>query len=262
MGDTIVKGIRDLTLWIGTVTVLPGEMGVRDAVRSTAKKNFKRHRSSSSDGSDVEEQAPGFLGETERRASVSSASKSNNIKKWNKNNPESAGQRAAGENAKLRKLDGERRRDEVPRGQRHYHTILIREIGELHGDLRSSPPRKYGYEEWAWYLRLLGRDEADAEGHPKASGRAGGDGNENENGQDDSKNNRGSEIANRRNEEAETREWNWSWMDQRSPLMGEKEEAEWILERLTRKLEEELEELRREEERESERKDEDKWIGQ
>jgi potassium channel subfamily K len=38
MGDTIVKGVRDLTLWIGTVTVLPGERGVRSSAKMTIQR--------------------------------------------------------------------------------------------------------------------------------------------------------------------------------------------------------------------------------
>ncbi len=38
MGDTIVKGIRDLTLWIGTITVLPGEQGLMASMKQTVKK--------------------------------------------------------------------------------------------------------------------------------------------------------------------------------------------------------------------------------
>ena len=45
----------------------------------------------------------------------------------------------------------------------------------------------------------------------------------------------------------ETERLEWSWMGNRSPLMGGKGEAEWVLERLMRRLETELEELRREE---------------
>ena len=33
MGDTIVKWFSDLTIWIGSLTVLPGESGFRSSVR-------------------------------------------------------------------------------------------------------------------------------------------------------------------------------------------------------------------------------------
>jgi potassium channel subfamily K len=38
MGDTIVKGIRDLTLWIGTVTVLPSEHGIRASFKLSLRR--------------------------------------------------------------------------------------------------------------------------------------------------------------------------------------------------------------------------------
>lgn len=38
MGDTIVKGIRDFTLWIGTMTILPSEHGVRKSIKLTMKR--------------------------------------------------------------------------------------------------------------------------------------------------------------------------------------------------------------------------------
>jgi hypothetical protein len=47
--------------------------------------------------------------------------------------------------------------------------------------------------------------------------------------------------------EADGRIEKWSWVGERSPLMGGKEEAGWVLERLVRTLEWELEDSRREE---------------
>jgi potassium channel subfamily K, other eukaryote len=38
MGDTIVKGFRDFTLWVGIVTVLPSEHGVRASMKLTIMK--------------------------------------------------------------------------------------------------------------------------------------------------------------------------------------------------------------------------------
>ena len=38
MGDTVIKGIRDATIWLGALTVLPGEDSARRKVRAVAKK--------------------------------------------------------------------------------------------------------------------------------------------------------------------------------------------------------------------------------
>ena len=33
MGDTVIKAFRDLTIWVGSLTVLPGEHGVSSTLR-------------------------------------------------------------------------------------------------------------------------------------------------------------------------------------------------------------------------------------
>jgi potassium channel subfamily K len=38
MGDTIVKVIKDFTLWIGDITILPGEQGVRFVIKYGVQK--------------------------------------------------------------------------------------------------------------------------------------------------------------------------------------------------------------------------------
>ncbi|KAK0743793.1 potassium channel [Schizothecium vesticola] len=117
---------------------------------------------------------------------------------------------------------------DIPSNPVDYHITLVEEIGRVMQHLKSKPPRKYTFSEWAWYLRLVGEDEGDAEKHstpkhihrtlhkkrtPEDKGKAG----------DDS----------------------WSWVGAKSPLMGSMEEAEWILERLTGRLTEELKGVRR-----------------
>jgi potassium channel subfamily K len=225
MGDTIVKGIRDLTLWIGNFTVLPGEQGIKTAL----KQNIYKATRGRAFNSDIREQPMGILGETDRPG--------NNEKEdaqAHKNDPEGAAQRAAGHAAERETADAERAghsndEDAIPKSKRHYHCILIKEIGKVMRHLDSSPPRKYTFDEWAWYLKLIGEDESNAETHRKAPRKPKAD---------------GEGLASATDGEAKTK---WSWVGNRSPLMGNKEEAEWVLERLTKKLEEELEEIRKEE---------------
>lgn len=121
---------------------------------------------------------------------------------------------------------------DIPSNPVDYHITLVEEIGRVIQHLKSKPPRKYTFTEWAWYLRLVGEDEGDAEKHstprhihrtlykkqpppPPEEKRKDGD--------DDS----------------------WSWVGKKSPLMGSMEEAEWILERLTGRLTEELKGVKR-----------------
>ena len=95
-------------------------------------------------------------------------------------------------------------------------------------DINASPPRQYTYEEWNYYLRLLGQDEQDASRHRKPK------------------------IHHSRNKDSspdlgtadEGDNNSWSWLGIRSPLMGSKTEAEWLLQRLTATLEKEMGKMR------------------
>ncbi|KAG9247134.1 potassium channel-like protein [Calycina marina] len=221
MGDTIVKGVKDLTLWVGSLTVLPGEGGLRTSLKQSFNK-FSGGRLLNSE--------PGFLGETEHGNGNVGATEG-------KDNPESARQKARADRAKTEKREAEERgkttSDRLPESKPHYHHLLIKEIGEVMKHLNSSPPRKYTFDEWAWYLKLIGEDENSALTHRKALRKP---------------KQHGEGIGGamgRMGERDSGKKEEWSWMGNRSPLMGEREEAEWILERLIGMLENELEDVRR-----------------
>lgn len=78
---------------------------------------------------------------------------------------------------------------------------LAREIRELLPRLSACKNRKYTYEEWTKYIHLLNHDASKKHHLSTAS---------------------------------------WSWLDDDSPLFRDKNETEWILERLSERLEEEL----------------------
>jgi potassium channel subfamily K len=165
MGDTIVKGIRDLTLWIGNFTVLPGEQGVKATLKESANK-LTRGRFFDDE---IQEQPPGMLGESKRRGNETD--EDGDEDHHPKNDPESAAQRVAGDNAKSETVRAKKQGeggDEIPKSKRHYHVVLIKEIGKVMKHLNSSPPRKYTFDEWAWYLKLIGEDENSADTHRAA----------------------------------------------------------------------------------------------
>ncbi|KAM3069714.1 hypothetical protein ACMFMG_010424 [Clarireedia jacksonii] len=224
MGDTIIKGVRDLTLYIGNSTILPGEKGVKEEIKGLINKITMGKMF---DPDDIQKQAPGFLGASDRRGEDGNKTG----QERSKNDPESAAQNAASERAQLETREAARQakgNDQLPKNRHEYHVILIKEITKVTKHLNSSPPRKYTFDEWAWYLKLIGEDESDADKHRKALRKP-----EMELG--------GANGAVRHKKGKE-----WSWIGTRSPLMGHKEESEWVLERLAHKLEQELELLRRE----------------
>jgi potassium channel subfamily K len=128
---------------------------------------------------------------------------------------------------------------DIPSNKADYHLTLVEEIGRVMQHLKRTPPRKYTFPEWAWYLRLIGEDEGNAdthhEVHPKVH--KGVRHRLHKTGQN------GEELQEERGGDVERvlhHPDSWSWVGSRSPLMGSKEEAEWILEKLTAKLTGEL----------------------
>ena len=220
MGDTVVKGVRDLTIWLGEFTVLPGEAGARERIKNLATQTTggKVFRGAS----DVEE-PPGFL----------SGGKDNDEEKAHH-----GGARAAANDA----LAGENMKEELSAAQKakahgdilgenihFYHYLLIKEFRNVMKHLDESPPRQYTYDEWAWFLKLMGEDEGSHASHrapPVKVNNASPD--------------KEPDIAQGPRDDREGELRQWSWLGNRSPLMGETEEAEWVLERLSMTLEKEL----------------------
>ncbi|TVY23310.1 Outward-rectifier potassium channel [Lachnellula hyalina] len=231
MGDTIVKEIRDLTLWVANITILPGEKGIRVTLKEGAKQLTLGRFFNSKDNIFA---PPGILGEGRRSISSEDGDQ--------KDDPESAAQRVAGDKAKKEERSADNRAkedDKLPDAKVDYHLLLTKEIGKVLKHLHSSPPRKYTFEEWAWYLKLVGEDEGSTGSHRKPTLRAKGQGRD-----------LGTGVGQRGGREDDMKDGRiekWSWVGQRSPLMGGKEEAEWVLERLVRTLEWELEDCRRDE---------------
>lgn len=224
MGDTIIKGIRDFTLWIGNSTILPGEKGVRHSLKETTNKlTFGKLFG-------VSELSPGMDG-----ASAPHDDKTATDRGASKNDPEPVAQRVEGNREDIETERAKKQGEENGKllKNRHYHCLLIKEIGKVMQHLHSSPPRKYTFDEWAWYLKLLGEDESEAENHRMAvriPERVGDD-----------------ELGGAKGEKREDKGQKWSWLGHRSPLMGNKEESKWVLERLQRTLERELDDARRKE---------------
>lgn len=292
-GDTIVRGVRDFTDQVATVTILPGERGF--------KKDFKKMMRMLSFGKlfeeEIEEAPPGFLGESQR-IHYSSEDEDDDVqgeleRDENELEAEGAAPEAAAARKERESLDEgvHSRRVEantasetqkpftrqiafdehtgsnpakksqsrpsmadpnnspqlkfsratsvprtslpqVPSNKADYHVTLAEEIGRVTQHLKSNPPRRYTFPEWAWYLRLIGEDEGDADKHHKAHPHT------------HEKSHLLHKLKKPKDEDKGTVEMHhadsWSWVGTKSPLMGSKEEAEWILEKLTEKLTEEL----------------------
>lgn len=127
-----------------------------------------------------------------------------------------------------------RRGDVVAENIHHHQYLLMRELREMFKWVNASPAKEFDYDEWVYFLKLL--DEDKSVEHMKR-------------------------INNGKSQSEEKEEMKWSWISHRSPLLGDKSEAEWLLEALAEKLERELrklsDEYRQREERESNDKSDD-----
>ena len=195
MGDTVVKAISDLTLYLGEFTVLPGDAPVRDrvkqfAVRSTGGRLFQ---------DTGEFQEPPGLG------------RKNDAEKGTAGGPGAAatdflaGQVEDEELKEAREAGS--RGDKLGEDIHTYHYLLVKEFRNVMKHLNESPPRKYSYEEWAWFLKLMGEDEAHSASHRRAPVKV----------KNDTDAKPDMQQAQTDDEEGGMRQW--SWLGNRSPLV-------------------------------------------
>jgi potassium channel subfamily K, other eukaryote len=240
MGDTVVKVIKDFTIYIGEITVLPSDEGgfsdrLKFGVHKLTGGRFGSKEVEEA-AKDVKEKPPGMTNMPEGEDGTQRSGKKQDVEAMQNiardfENAEKEGEEKA-----------RQRGDKVGEDEHHYRHILISEIKKMYSYVNAEPPKKFSYDEWAYFLRLLGEDEHDQRYHRRAPIKvdersALKEDAEKENsstGSDDDN------AANGQEEEDEQAFREWSWLGNRSPLMGDKDEAEWILERMFAVLERDL----------------------
>ena len=245
MGDTVVKGVRDATIWLGELTVLPGEGSTLQKVKKGAKMVKKGNLPNGMKLADstVEEPPGGIFLAEGNRAFHSGGEREGAARHGQEQAADRLGKDFEAEEldeASLAREDG----DQLGADVHLYHYLLVKEIRNVMKDVADDPEKKYSYHEWAWFLRLLGEDENDPKFHrtPSVKGeeqeiQAGAGLEASEAGKASPE---GSEDKTLLHTSKTDKSTPWSWVGIRSPLLGEEEEAEWILERLSEKLESEL----------------------
>ncbi|KAL8935435.1 MAG: hypothetical protein Q9216_005427 [Gyalolechia sp. 2 TL-2023] len=220
MGDTVVKAVRDVTDYLGEFTLLPGESSTKQRAKQLVTSLTSRFGKDTETGDATTDEQPGLIGEKEGPDSKGA------------NRRNTATDRLAGgiENEELQKAgEAERRGDEVSKDVHEYHYQLIREFRNVLGHLNETPPRRYTYEEWAWFLKLMGEDEDNQRSHRKAPINV-----------RSSSHKKGQADIQQGPTHDKKQQRQWSWLGNRSPLMGEVDEPEWVLKRLSMTLEKEM----------------------
>ncbi|KAH7160540.1 hypothetical protein B0J13DRAFT_494199 [Dactylonectria estremocensis] len=232
--DTMVKFIRDGTLRLGNVTILPGDEGFVSNMKhiiskTTFGKAFPGHLGSASP-----ELAESSKSTDERLAEIMTASDEHTLQDDDRgplsisvvhqripksHYPQPIRTPSAFTSKVRRSLSHLRNpHDELPTDN-NLHLLLISEIRVIATHLKKPEPHRYTFDQWAWYLKLIGEDERSAKTHGMV---------------------KAEEKRRDPNDGDSINELTWSWVGDRSPLMGSKEESEWILDKLIDRLRESL----------------------
>lgn len=250
MGDTVVKIIKDLTIYLGELTILPSdESSVRESLRyGLAKISGGRvgKQGVIKGDSDVKEKPPGLANLP-----------NDDLQRSTKQSDLEAAQLVPDDWRTVEKKDEQ---EEMPReakappaeGHEHRH-LLISEIKKMYAHVNTTPPKQFTYDEWAYFLRLLGEDEHDHHYHRRApikvskahttSGATRSDSSTTSASAAVAHPDQGDPSSHGPATERKSIK-EWSWLGNRSPLMDEMDEAEWILKRLFAVLERELRKLK------------------
>ena len=280
MGDTVIKGIRDLTIWLGAFTVLPGDESVRDKLKVTAKRatsgkngrqsgksnmedakasvedakaSMDEKKQGSDENDEPSEEPPGGIFFANQNRDVEKGHE----KKQPQHTPSTATTRAsdrlggAFEREELDEAkDAGAHGDRLTQDTHLYHYLLMKEIRKVMKDVGEDPPKKYGYADWAYFMRLLGEDERDPRFHRKppmspptspptttepGSGGSARPAEAHEGSAEGASGDREDDTA-----QSAAPSTGWSWVGEKSPLMGADTEPEWVLERLSERLEGQL----------------------
>ena len=272
MGDTVVKVIKDLTIWLGEITVLPSDQGgVVDRLKHGAAKatngrlmsnwvKMTEENSTSANREEVDEDFRNFQEMNPGLAKMAPREAHHGHGHRWKLDLEAADRMGKDmeDEEKDEEADAKHRGDSIAEDNHHYRHILISQLRKVYQDTNASTPKKYSYAEWAFFLALLGEDENDSKFHRKApiktkdrkvkdilktdnDATAAVEKEETEDVEGSSPEEGGDGQADTNTDENDG-VTKWSWIGNRSPLMGDQSEAEWLLEKLFNKLEQSLRE--------------------
>jgi potassium channel subfamily K len=146
MGDTIVKTFSDITVSIGAITVLPEEQGFRAGFAALAKRSLGWAQNTVSDIT-----MPGLFGDIPRQPQ-------------NKEHPATFDNLMRGRLADrlavhVSRDAGTDDDDSLTSDIKFYHYVLARECRVVQRDLSASPAKRYSWEDWEYFLKLIGSEE-------------------------------------------------------------------------------------------------------
>ncbi|MCJ1350793.1 MAG: Potassium channel [Icmadophila ericetorum] len=213
VGDSIVDLLNTITLWIGDH--IPAKTAGLKALKESATDTKKGQG-----GAFEAAKPPGFMPDSNDGSDESK-----------KLSDDTEADAANGVIQDMESNSGSDKNHHQAAAGKHYRPyLLLRELQKVFNHIDASPPRKYTYAEWTWFLKLLGQDESASSQHRST-----------EDVQQSSQ--RASEESSDGDGAAEDLvhvEGSWSWLGGESPLVQGVDEPRWVYERLVKVLEREL----------------------
>ncbi|KAG6217164.1 hypothetical protein E4U50_004343 [Claviceps purpurea] len=276
-GDTVVKFVRDATIRVGSMTILPGEEGLTGSAKYVANRlslgrmfrnatNAIREREKQKRQIKRTTSMIGFnLGDVDDTTKQRDHSRSNSGSDSHIHPDAGIDRQGKHKFCEQAAIPAERpslsqvrdHLDHLPTGT-DLQILLSKEIQLVSQHLREPEPRRYTFEEWAWYLGLIGEDERDPMRHQKVVPK---ERHSRRKGTGDQARQKDTVAKGAFPQDADvdlnsappgaveaaaelgminSDRIKWSWVGIRSPLMGGQEESEWILDKLMERLQESL----------------------
>ncbi|KAJ5624366.1 hypothetical protein N7510_000675 [Penicillium lagena] len=187
IGDTLIRFVRDVTIFLGEITILPGDQSLGTRIKGLMHASW------------VDKWIQETTGE-ETTGEVLSDVEANDD-----------GDRNTIEVEEHKKEESARKRGDIAaENVHHYNYLLFREVRKMMEYATSNLSKEFDYLEWEYYLGLI-------------SGK-----------------HRPSEYGETEEDNEKDSLRDWSWIDGKNPLLGQKSEVEWLLGALTEVLEREL----------------------
>lgn len=161
VGDTMVRTIRDVTIYLGELTILPGDKPIRELIKDMTRLSWKERflteavADKKPDEEDVEE------------AAAAATTAAENGDQEDKGQEE---ERNAIEADEHKKEESARARGDVTAETIHHrHYLLFREVRRMMDYAMRNLHKEFDYQEWEYFLNLIAGagDQTEGEAYPR-----------------------------------------------------------------------------------------------
>ena len=217
-GSTVIKAIRNGTIRLGYVTILPSDEGYLYHIKHIISRiTFGKVFSDFQDSANTI-QAEHLTGTKHRVTSVAPDSHEISLIGDRRGRPGRSVVDQPASQTRRQLCYLREPHEELPKGN-DLNLLLVCELEEMDTQRKDLKAHHYSFDQWAWYLKLMGRDESNPCMHCNVQ-------------------TEGTRPS--VNNSVSGKDLRWSWVGKGSPLMSHEEESEWILHGLLCKLRESL----------------------